>query len=412
MRFIIKILLIFSFIIKNRKEFKFNIPNSKLVLVDNITVSLLSNAILNKFNFVQISTRIFSKKEDRNNVENYFFINPKLILFFILGLLKKLNFKNSYVFACIKSINPKIVLHNTHDHNLIFIANLLPKVDFIMLCHGQWCEYNDSGRILESTTFPYELAKTKVKNLNNFYIFLRGEKDIKIFNKIGVNKHNDKIKMEAIGSYEASYYSSCNFSKEKKHDILFVSQLYDNFLDQNDELSKLFVKDTAIAIKLLLDYSIKNDLTLTYLCRNNKANDYREINFIKSITKSNQKLQIIQNEAAVWREVYASDIIATIDSSVGFDAISINKKTLLMPLNSTYTKTYTVDENSYLNNVWDWSIVKEDYTSFQIVLDDLMQINQTKYEETIKDKVDYWFNNDKKLPAHKFVQDFITKKII
>ena len=164
MKSITKIIKIILVIIRDRNFFKFKIPKSNLVLVDNITVDHLKTTVIGDFDFIPISTRIFGEAKDRNNVENTFYLNPKLILFFIIGLFKKLNFKNSYVFACIKYINPKLVLHNTHDHNLIFIAQLFPKINFLILSHGQWYEHTKTGKSLENTTMLYELAKTKVKN--------------------------------------------------------------------------------------------------------------------------------------------------------------------------------------------------------------------------------------------------------
>ena len=415
MKSITKIIKIILVIIRDRNFFKFKIPKSNLVLVDNITVDHLRTTVISDFDFIPISTRIFGEAKDRNNVENTFYLNPKLILFFIIGLFKKLNFKNSYVFACIKYINPKLVLHNTHDHNLIFIAQLLPKINFLILSHGQWYEHTKTGKSLENTTMLYDLAKTKVKKLSNFYIFLPGEKDVELFNKVGVNKYNDKIKIEAIGSYEASYYNSVNFLKSKsiRQDLLFVSQLYDDFFNLEDELSKLYIKETAEALKLLSRYASENNLSLSFLCRNNPENDKREIDYVKSIIKDASKIKILKNIAKpLWKEIFASGIVATIDSTVGFDTISIKKKTLLMPLGFTNTKTFTVDENSLLNNIWKWTIINNDYENFRLSLNELIEINELKYEKSIQKDLNYWFNDQNQLPAFQYVQKFIRNKLI
>ena len=299
--------------------------------------------------------------------------------------------------------------------NLIFIAQLLPKINFLILSHGQWYEHTKTGKSLENTTMLYDLAKTKVKKLSNFYIFLPGKKDVELFNKVGVNKYNDKIKIEAIGSYEASYYNSLHSLKSKniKQDLLFVSQLYDNFFNLEDELSKLYIQETAEALKLLSRYASENNLSLSFLCRNKPENDKREINYVKSIIKDASKIKILKNIAKpLWKEIFASSIITTIDSTVGFDTISVKKKTLLMPLGFTNTKTFTVDENSLLNNIWKWTIINNDYENFRLSLNELIKISELKYEKSIQKEVNYWFNDQNQLPAFQYVQKFIRNKLI
>ena len=195
---LINFIRIISLLFSKKVKISFEVPQvNKLLLIDNVAENYLRPAILKNFIYTSLSTR-------PGLIDGIFYLNIKIIFFFILGLSKKLNLKTSYIFACIKCIKPKVALENTFDHNIAFLANLFPKVHFIVLTQGMWFNiYKKSLKLIKSS-FPLELSSLDVKNLSNLNILLWGQKDIDVFKKIGVNNKNNGIKLLKTGSWQGS----------------------------------------------------------------------------------------------------------------------------------------------------------------------------------------------------------------
>ena len=296
MRTIFKIQSALFFIFTNFKYFNFSSPKKdKLLVVDSITFDHLKKYVIFDKNFTAISTRVINSKAVKHNDKNsVYYLSFKIIFFFLKGLQKKLNFKNSYIYACINCVKPKVILHNTNDYNFIYLAKIFPEINFVFLCHGSWYDINEDGEKREITTMIHGLAKTNVGEINNFYIIVNGNKDVDLFNEVGVNKNNKGIQYLAFGSAEASYNSSLDYSIDIKNDILFVSQVFDTLFDSGKEMYKLFLNDTSESLKMLLRYCGENNLILSYLCREKDGSDMREIDFVKSISQ-NSNIKIIKN---------------------------------------------------------------------------------------------------------------------
>lgn len=407
-----KIITIIILLWKNKKNIILKSPPiKKVLLADDSTVSILKKTVLYNLDFLEVSTRPQLKKIDKNNIEGKYFISIKIIIYFIIGLTKKLNFKSSYVFSCIKCSNPQLVLNNSHDWNLLKIADLFPNINFILLCHGNWFDFTNEGKKLydefQITWLPHEMSKIKLKNpLNNFYVLMRGKKDIDLFKNIGVNNVN----YLGVGSYEASYYRSLKLSDKKKYDILFVSQLVNTVFNNPTKFCKLYKILTLEALSLLSKYAQKKKLSIAYLCRGTYENNIQEISFATKIL-SNCNFKIIENKKnPLWETIYTSDIVTTLDSTVGHDSIFIEKKTMLIPMSLNNKYLYATKPDKKINELWDWTITDSDYVNFERKMDDLVNIDYEKYKRKISNYLNYNFYN-KKENSHEIVNEFIKNLI-
>ncbi len=411
MKNILKVINSIIFILTNLKYFNFTNPKiNKFLIVDTSTLDHLKKYVLFDINFTAISTRATNSKTIKDNDKNsVYYLSFKIIFFFLKGLKKKLNFKTSYIYACINIIKPSVILHHSHDYNLIYLAKIFPKINFILLCHGSWYDINENGKRFEKTSMIHDLAKVNIGEIKNFYLIVNGNKDVDLFKEIGVSAN---FKYLSFGSHEASYHAQKGYSKFVNQDILFVSQVFKTFFSSNEKVHKQILYDTEKSIKLLLRYCDENNLTLSYLCREKEINDTQEINFIKSLDQSS-KIKILKNgEDILWKEIYSSKIITTIDSTTGFDSISIKKKVLLVMMGFTDGRKYQA--NSFfgdIKKIWHWTITNSDYFEFKKLLDDLILLNQSDYEIKTKEMRDYWFNNNSSSPAFIKIKDFLNKKI-
>jgi len=222
MKFITKSIKLISIIFSKKIKISFSSPKKKdLLLVDDIALDWIKEPILKGIEYGFISTRPLEQK-------GTYYISSKTIFFFIVGLLKKLNFKTSYVYACVKCVKPKVILENINDFNMAFIAKHFPNIKVVILPQGTWFYLSKRGKKYIGSSFPIDYGKIKINNLNNLYILLWGQKDIDILLDHGVNKENNGINLMKVGSYEGSFYKEIFDTKDIKYDLLFISQMHRN----------------------------------------------------------------------------------------------------------------------------------------------------------------------------------------
>ena len=392
-------------------------PKNNFLIVDDISIDYLKKTILNDLEFCSISTKINLKNIERNHQKETYYLSFKIILYFIYGRFKKLNYRSSYIFSCIKCSSPKLVLNNCHDWNLIKIAKEFPNIKFVMLCHGSWFDFTEEGEKLykqnNMTTMPIEMSKTTIKEkIDNFYMIVNGKKDIELFEKIGVNKNINKIKFLSFGSCEASYNQSLKLLENKKYDFLFISQEVDSIFKTPTNFDKIFTDQTRIALQLLSRYALEKNLLLAYLCRSKSVGINEEIRFAKEILNNGCDYEIIKNQNnPLWSSIYSSKIITTIDSTSGYDSISIKKKTMLFPLFFSDKSYYASNPNRKLEDIWKWTITNDNYQKFENLMDELINLEKEEYEDQIKETVNYLFDDTMKVPSHKSVYNFIKSNI-
>jgi hypothetical protein len=402
---------IIALLFSKKVKISFEVPQvNKLLLIDNVAENYLRPAILKNFIYTSLSTR-------PGLINGIFYLNIKIIFFFILGLSKKLNLKNSYIFACIKCIKPKVALENTFDHNIAFLANLFPKVHFIVLTQGMWFNiYKKSLKLIKSS-FPLELSALDVKNLSNLNILLWGQKDIDAFKKIGVNNNNNGIKLLKTGSWQGSYYKKIYSSNSIiKTDFLFISQLSNHFLNSKDQFHKVILENTVIALNLIKKYISENDLSITYLCRSKKGFDNEEVNLVKNLFFKSKKLIVIRHDSInrLWKEIFRSKVILSIDSTGAHDAMVLKKKVILMPLKNKYIYKHFAFNSKYKSDkdFWRWTVKNNNFCQFKKIADEILKIKTNKYKKRIKDKINYICDPKLRSKSHIFIKSLISSKLL
>ena len=394
-------------------------PKNNFLVIDDISIEHLKKVVINDLDFLPISIQPYLKNFETNQQGETYYLSLKIIFYFIQGRLKKLNYRSSYIYSCIKCSKPKLVLNNCHDWNLINIAKEFKKVKFVMLCHGSWFNFTELGdkfyKEHNLTTMPIEMSKIKIEDeIDNFYMIVNGKKDLELFEKIGINNNINKIKLLSVGSCEASYYQTLKLSNDKKYDILFISQVVEqNFMDSKKyKFDKIFFDQTKIVLGFLSKYALKKKLSVAYLCRLKTIFTNEEINFAKDILSNGCDYKIIENKNnPLWETIYSSKIITTVDSTCGYDSIAVKKKTMLFPLFFSDKFIFATNPDRKLEKIWKWTVTDNDYRKFEALMDELFFLDQEKYEDQIKQSVNYLFDNTKNIPAHKFVYNFIKTNI-
>ena len=400
----IKFLIVFF-----KKEVYLNFKNPKfssIMLVDDIAEKYLYNSILNNFDYISISTR-------PDSLSGKFYISFKMIFYFLNGLSKKLNIKSSYIYACIKCVKPKIVIDNINDHNLVLIAKLFPKIQFIFLPQGTWFRLKKKGRELLKYSFFSKLSSLDIKKLSNLTIFLWGDKDVELLKEEGLDIKKSEINIIKIGSWQGSYYNDIHIPSEKKYDLLFISQLHNLFIESNSEWHKQILNNTVTSVKLISEYASEKNLSVGYICRSKIDNDQKEIEIISSLNNITCKFEIIKHADinTIWKEIFRSKIILSNDSTGAHDAIALYKKVVLMPLNNTEVFRWSSLKYKNDKDFWPWTIENNEHDEFKKILDNLLNFELDAYKKSIEDRVEYMCYSKNKLPSYKNIIEFIKHRL-
>tara|TARA_B100000965_G_scaffold353354_1_gene329140 strand:- start:469 stop:1401 length:933 start_codon:yes stop_codon:yes gene_type:complete len=305
-------------------------------------------------------------------------------------------------------VKPKIILENIFDYNIAHIAKYFPDIKVVILSQGTWFYLSERGKKFRGSSFPIDYGKLEVNNLNNLYILLWGEKDIDILLDHGVNKKNNGINLIKVGSYEGSFYREIFDTNDIKYDLLFISQMHRTTLNSDHVHGKIAVKNTIIAAKLILKYARENNLSAAFLLRNKAGNDECEINLISSINDEGKYFDIIKNKnRSVWRELYRSKVIFSLNSTVSHDAMALNKKAVLMPLSERYIYKWSSNKFKNDRDFWRWTVEKRDYNNFKNIVDDIINLDQQEYEEIIKEKIHYMCYSKDNYSGYKYIRNFL-----
>jgi hypothetical protein len=306
-----------------------------------------------------------------------------------------------------------VVLENTQDHTLIFVAKELKKIKFFVLVQGTWFNITKKGLSFVDTSYNYNLSKCKTGNLDNFNIFVWGQKDQDIFEDIGVNKFEKNVNFFKVGSYEGSYFKKKFNSKNIKENnsIIFISQMQSHIFFINHKMQKLILRDSITAIKLVLNFAIKNNIEFRYLCRGKDKENRFELNLLRAKISNFKDIKIVENKPqSVWKEISASKLIAACYSTAAHDAICWKKKTILLPLNHRNIYKWSSDKFKDDVSFWPWTVEYDDQKKFDELCKNLLDLNQDSYEQKIDKIHSYWF--DKRYnSSHNLIKNIIANEI-
>lgn len=308
---------------------------------------------------------------------------------------------------------PSVVLCHSFDHNLIFVAKELKQIKFFVLLQGTWFNITKKGLSYVYYSYNYYLSRCRTGNLKNFNIFVWGQKDQDIFEDIGVNKFEKNVNFIKVGSYEASYYSHKFFLKNiiENNSILFISQLQPHIFSINHKFQKLILRDSITAIKLVLNFAIKNNIEFRYLCRGRNNNNKIELDYLRLKISNFKNIRIVENKPqSLWNEIFASKLVTSCYSTGAHDAILLKKKTILLPLNHKNIYKWSSDKFKDDISFWPWTIFRDDQEKFDKLCKNLLNMDKTIYEKQIKKIHSYWFD-EKYNKSHNVIKDIIKNEI-
>ena len=287
------------------KKLNFEKNIKKDVILYDVFLSELLEKIILKDNFYVLYTR-------------FEYIN--LRIFFKLLLSFKLNTIN-YICEIINEIQPKLVItFADNDEKFWCLKKKINnnKIKFVLIQNG-W------------RTDIFKSIKSKKKN---YYV-----DDMFFFNKniAGEFKKNINGNSHLIGSFKNNFYQLKKMNNDKSSKtFLYISQIspykknINEFKRNYDEKIvswKEFYESDLIVLKFIAEYCEKKRIKLNILGRN-YINRFKEKEIFSSFLP-NHKFEYLEHKYDFFQydEINYYDLLVSIDSTLGYEAIARNIKT-------------------------------------------------------------------------------------
>ncbi|MBL6857144.1 MAG: hypothetical protein ISQ92_00495 [Pelagibacteraceae bacterium] len=291
------------------------------------------------------------------------------------------NITHNYRITYIKYINPKfIITYRCDNKNFYELKKFIKNTKNILI---QW------GKTIEGH-FKY------FQSLNNDYdvdeMYLQGEETAKVYSKY------IKGKCFAIGSLSNNRIVFDDNNSIKKNSLVFISQ---------HKPKRPFPEIERIIIKFLKRYCLKKNLTLSISTRVLASDKKNKKHYEAILGQSDWNYFPREDlgalgDTAHYRKVLSSEYIVSIDSTLGYEALSRKKKVVFFPLGSyskewckknyvtnLKTKTYWIPEKfGYplnLNQEGEFWTSEHDEKKMEEKLNYLISIDENSWDKLLKD---------------------------
>ena len=300
--------------------------------------------------------------------------------FFIFKDVKKLTTR--YVLTYIKCVKPRILISSID--NQISLYNLKKYFDDITVISIQ-----NGVRSFGSKGFEVDVDQNKdylkKLNLSCDYFFIMSKKFKKVYSQF------IKCKFITSGSIKSNM---CEVGKVTTNDVAFISQYSPHIM--KDDYNN-FRKTEEILLKHTIIFCQKENIRCSIFLKEDVTN---EIKYYKSILKNKLKnVDFIKakSNSEKFKFLDKFRLILTVDSTLGYEMISRNKKTILV-----------CARDQFLEKENDFRKVDFGFTYGEYYKDQgLFWINRYKKDREIQSKINeiYFLPNDKIINEYKKYKD-------
>lgn len=328
----------------------------------------------------------------------------------------------SYCLACLDVIKPKVVLDYVHLPNMIHLAREFPSAQYFVIQNGFCADaldfLMDGGAFRK--IFHYVVAEMHPKTGGNVHFFYNGPKDIEIFEQAGLATAVTGIAHHASGPLKADYFRHEKLPKTpittNDFDICLCSQAGSSHIEANSEFSSLLMASNDLLTAYLRRYIESRNLRCAVAPRTSEIGADTispELDYLRARMGTGPLVSIVPREdyLSTYRLIARSEVIVAVNSSAGFDAISLGKKVLFAPF--YLYDVYRISSSSFVSDedMWKWMVVKPDYAEFEMKLDALRATPRETYLAEMKTRAAALSNFGNPMPAHKYIRGMIDSFI-
>lgn len=227
----------------------------------------------------------------------------------------------AYFDTYIEFAKPKVLI-TFNDNNLYFLGlwKRFPKIKTISIQNGMRDDWIDSVKNLYHVDFMFVFGDFVTKYINSR---ISGA-----VIPIGSIRNNKYTKSEQIESTKVVFISQFTSDNSRSKNFYYGK----NGWITKDE----FYKPDILIVKLLIDWCKLNAKTL-YILPRELCSYSSEIAFYREHFNSSQFIFIKKrNDEHAYEVIDSSDIVVTVDSTLGYEAISRGKKTAFFSIRGEY----------------------------------------------------------------------------
>ena len=361
------------------KKYTFKSPlKNKVAIFDGCGEEILSKAVLKDIGY----SVIYNRGEK-------VYLHPKIIIIMMYLIVRGrtgLRLKLAYWISCLIVIKPSYVI--------TFIDNYPPFYELAKYYNSaQFFAIQNGIRLIPC-----------IQGLDGpVTLFSYGKNEKDIFQQLNMKD----IYVAPVGSIKASYAMEIFKQNKMKYDICIVSdfcQSTDRRLDMPIwyEIAKTVYENLSHYLK------DKPHLTCVIAGRGGKQSDYEKVFFQKYFDlKSNQFTYIKNNFLSTYQNILSSHVTVVAISSIGREALSMNRKVLYC--NHLMDKTcVTTPVKGQTQISFDELIINGlDKETFKNRMDELLKIPVEKYLENTRKQRHYLNAYTPEKPSHQLVREAI-----
>ena len=301
-------------------------------------------------------------------------------------------------------MDPKIITDLSKYGFLLEISEFFPQIKFVFSIDTVFVKENFDKDLFSYDmvdrypfhTFVINFLKTKNKSYKNLFFLLTGQKDMDILREsLDLKKTNFLIN----GSYKVNFLKENKIDRivKNKYNIIFISQIDPHWLDKfntnetHQNFNNFMIKDTIKVLELLSNYVKKKNLSCLIQLRDQTSKVRLEKEFYENFFKDYSKIYFnkLNDILDSYKSIVESEIVISSHSQLSYEALALNKKSLIIPLNfSKYYRHYPEKYNDH-EDLWEWTISDKNLNDFEIKLDSLINMPYDKYSQYTKNKREY-----------------------
>jgi surface carbohydrate biosynthesis protein len=380
---------------------RFSSPVKKDILVfDRNLLGPLNNALLEKYDYEVLYIRQAAQDyqhcvPETNNLDKpeTFYIGLKILWLMLtsIPMLAKARGLVSFKillfscikclnkFACIKAVNPKIIISYNDHHGIYFIlAALFPKIKFIIFQHG-------ALGISLIRSFHNQNARLS-HHVTNLTHYCFGSRDVDIYEQVGYNRKPFVV----FGSLVMhSFMNRSGNCSNQPYDICVISDFRLHVSEPSYKCSNgvNFFENRAHHFSNIDRYVKERGLSLCVALR---CNTRDEIDYFRK--KLGNEVVLFKNNHSrfnSYKAVKYSKLIVGYSSTLLLEALSIKKLVFIYD-------PYERDQSIFWNNKDRLKLIytrSKIYKDYKDKMDYLFSINPDDYRKIIENFVNLYMNN-------------------
>ena len=327
---------------------------------------------------------------------------------------KKVGWLDAYLMAWIEISKAKVVLDRSHNLNLAVYAQHFPGTQFFLIQNGSWLLSLNPE--IENPRFIQKLAEQAGKLTPNLYICCFGNNDI---DKITRGDASPAFQPMPVGSLMGDRYffgRAKGKNPKAKYDICLCSQAVPARIAKGGALGERRLKAYELLDTFLARFCEENDANAVIAPRKKPGDEdwEEERDFHMKAIGSSKRVLVSEEKGrdATYERMNESDVILSLYSTTGFEAIKWGKKVMFCPF--YHDDVFKASSPLYEKDAdcWPWWLDEPDYGRFEAMLKELLATSQKKYLEGIKNVAWYLSAYGTGKGAHEALREAIVAEAL